>query len=60
VAPFDWNRRGQWRQPIATIVWELLPLTPEVGPTVWMNRGTYNQIVDLRGHTESVIELTAP
>ncbi|MGA7272238.1 MAG: penicillin acylase family protein [Acidimicrobiia bacterium] len=46
-----------WHQPIATIDWTPLPATVGVGSTIWMNRGTYNQIVDLRGNVwaENVI-----
>ena len=36
-----------WMQPISTIDWAPVPLTPGVGSTIWMNRGTYNQIVSL-------------
>jgi acyl-homoserine lactone acylase PvdQ len=36
-----------WLQPVAHISWEPLPLTPAVPDTIWMNRGTYNQIVHL-------------
>jgi penicillin amidase len=36
-----------WLQPVARISWEALPLTPQVPDTIWMNRGTYNQIVRL-------------
>ena len=35
-----------WRQPIATIPWPPIGLG-RVAPTIWMNRGTYNQIVHL-------------
>jgi penicillin amidase len=38
---------GSWLQPVAHISWEALPLTPQVPDTIWMNRGTYNQIVHL-------------
>ncbi len=38
-----------WLQPVAHIVWEPLPLTPAVPDTIWMNRGTYNQLVHI-GH----------
>jgi len=40
---------GAWLQPTAHIVWEPLPLTPAVPDTIWMNRGTYNQLVHI-GH----------
>jgi acyl-homoserine lactone acylase PvdQ len=36
-----------WLQPVARISWEALPLTPQVPDTIWMNRGTYNQLVHL-------------
>jgi penicillin amidase len=36
-----------WLQPVAHISWQALPLTPQVPDTIWMNRGTYNQIVHL-------------
>jgi penicillin G amidase len=36
-----------WLQPVAHIVWEPLPLVPAVPDTIWMNRGTYNQLVRL-------------
>jgi penicillin amidase len=36
-----------WLQPVARISWEALPLIPQVPDTIWMNRGTYNQIVHL-------------
>jgi acyl-homoserine lactone acylase PvdQ len=36
-----------WLQPVAHISWEALPLTPQVPDTIWMNRGTYNQLVHL-------------
>ncbi len=39
-----------WMQPISFINWAPLPLTPPVSSTIWMNRGTYNQIVHLRGN----------
>jgi acyl-homoserine lactone acylase PvdQ len=48
-----------WRQPVATIDWEPLPLTPGVGTTIWMNRGTYNQIVEL-GDTIQAENVIAP
>lgn len=38
---------GGWLQPVARIAWEALPLMPAVPDTIWMNRGTYNQIVHL-------------
>ncbi len=38
---------ASWLQPVAHIRWEALPLTPQVPDTIWMNRGTYNQIVHL-------------
>ena len=34
-----------WLQPVAHISWEPLPLVPAVPDTIWMNRGTYNQLV---------------
>jgi len=40
-------RLREWMQPISTIDWAPIPLTPGVGSTIWMNRGTYNQIVSL-------------
>lgn len=39
-----------WRQPISVIHWAPLPFTPAAADTIWMNRGTYNQIVHLRGN----------
>jgi acyl-homoserine lactone acylase PvdQ len=39
-----------WMQPISVIHWAPMPLTPAVPDTIWMNRGTYNQIVHLRGN----------
>jgi penicillin amidase len=36
-----------WLQPVAHISWDALPLTPQVPDTIWMNRGTYNQLVHL-------------
>jgi len=36
-----------WLQPAARISWAALPLVPQVPDTIWMNRGTYNQIVRL-------------
>jgi penicillin amidase len=36
-----------WLQPVARISWEALPLIPQVPDTIWMNRGTYNQLVHL-------------
>ncbi len=39
-----------WMQPISVINWAPLPLSPGLPPTIWMNRGTYNQIVHLRGN----------
>ena len=41
------NNPRTWAQPISTIDWDPLPLTPGAGSTIWMNRGTYNQIVSL-------------
>jgi penicillin G amidase len=38
---------ASWLQPVARISWEALPLTPQVPDTIWMNRGTYNQLVHL-------------
>jgi len=38
---------ASWLQPVAHISWDALPLTPQVPDTIWMNRGTYNQIVHL-------------
>jgi acyl-homoserine lactone acylase PvdQ len=38
-----------WLQPVARISWNALPLLPAVPDTIWMNRGTYNQLVHL-GH----------
>jgi penicillin G amidase len=38
---------GGWLQPVAHIDWEPLPLVPAVPDTIWMNRGTYNQLVHL-------------
>lgn len=38
---------ASWLQPVARISWDALPLTPQVPDTIWMNRGTYNQIVHL-------------
>jgi penicillin amidase len=45
-----------WRQPISTISWEPIGAVG-VPDTIWMNRGTYNQIVHLgaRGRAENVI-----
>jgi penicillin amidase len=37
---------ADWRQPIATITWMPLGLG-KVPPAIWMNRGTYNQLVHL-------------
>jgi penicillin G amidase len=48
TAQYGPDVRG-WLQPVAKIHWEGLPLTPSVPDTIWMNRGTYNQIVHL-GH----------
>ena len=43
---------ADWRQPISVIRW-----TPQgagsVPDTIWMNRGTYNQLVHLRGRVEA-------
>lgn len=39
-----------WQQPISVIHWAPLPLTPGLPDTIWMNRGTYNQIVHLGGN----------
>jgi penicillin amidase len=43
---------ADWRQPISVIHW-----TPQgagsVPDTIWMNRGTYNQLVHLRGGAEA-------
>jgi penicillin amidase len=36
-----------WLQPVAHIAWEPLPLVTAVPDTIWMNRGTYNQLVHL-------------
>jgi acyl-homoserine lactone acylase PvdQ len=47
AAAYGSDDPADWRQPIATIDWEPLPLTPGVGSTIWMNRGTYNQLVSL-------------
>ncbi|MDH3500672.1 MAG: penicillin acylase family protein, partial [Acidimicrobiia bacterium] len=47
AADYGSTNPRDWAQPIATIDWEPLPLTPGVGSTIWMNRGTYNQIVSL-------------
>ena len=41
---------GAWMQPISVIHWAPLPLSPGLPDTIWMNRGTYNQIVHLRGN----------
>jgi penicillin G amidase len=38
---------ASWLEPDAHISWEALPLVPQVPDTIWMNRGTYNQIVHL-------------
>jgi penicillin amidase len=38
---------ASWLQPVAHISWEALPFTPQVPDTIWMNRGTYNQLVHL-------------
>lgn len=47
---------AHWRQPISTITWEPIGAVG-VPDTIWMNRGTYNQIVHLGGRTwaENVI-----
>jgi penicillin amidase len=42
-----------WLQPVSLIEWSPLPLTPAAPNTIWMNRGTYNQIVDLRGNVSA-------
>jgi penicillin amidase len=42
-----------WHQPVSTIDWAPLPAAAGVGSTIWMNRGTYNQIVDLRGNVSA-------
>jgi penicillin amidase len=44
-----------WLQPAAHIVWEALPLMAQVPDTIWMNRGTYNQLV----HHGSGVHLSA-
>jgi penicillin G amidase len=44
TAQYGPDPRG-WLQPVAHITWEPLPLTPAVPDTIWMNRGTYNQLV---------------
>jgi penicillin G amidase len=48
TALYGADQRG-WLHPAAHIVWEPLPLTPAVPDTIWMNRGTYNQLVHI-GH----------
>jgi penicillin amidase len=48
-----------WLQPVAHISWSPLPLTPAVPDTIWMNRGTYNQIVRL-GPRVSARNVVAP
>jgi penicillin amidase len=50
---FGTSNITDWRQPVATIDWEPLPLTPGAGSTIWMNRGTYNQILELDGDTRA-------
>jgi acyl-homoserine lactone acylase PvdQ len=47
---------ADWRQPISTISWDPIGAVG-VPDTIWMNRGTYNQIVHLgtRGSAENVI-----
>lgn len=46
------NDPGDWEQAISVIHW-----TPQgvgsVPDTIWMNRGTYNQLVDLRGRVQA-------
>lgn len=50
-----------WLQPVARISWQALPLTPQVPDTIWMNRGTYNQIVHLgRGRALRAENVVAP
>ena len=41
---YDSKDPSDWLQPIAEIVWEPIG-AGEVPDTIWMNRGTYNQIV---------------
>jgi penicillin amidase len=41
-----------WQQPISVIEWEPQGVG-SVPDTIWMNRGTYNQLVDLRGRVQS-------
>ena len=41
---YDSKDLSDWLQPIAEIVWEPIG-AGEVPDTIWMNRGTYNQIV---------------
>lgn len=49
-----------WLQPVAHIQWEALPLTPAVPDTIWMNRGTYNQLVQLGRHRISARNVVSP
>jgi len=53
-----------WLQPAAHIAWEPLPLVPPVPPvpdTIWMNRGTYNQLVHLgNGNQLTALNVVAP
>lgn len=48
TAEFGSNDPDDWRQPISEINWAPLGVGA-VPPTIWMNRGTYNQLVHLRG-----------
>src|SRR3990172_7291336 len=48
TAEFGSNDPDDWRQPISEINWAPLGVGA-VPPTLWMNRGTYNQLVHLRG-----------
>lgn len=49
-----------WRQPMATISWSPLGIGT-VPDTIWMNRGTYNQIVHLgEGHDLSAQNVVSP
>lgn len=52
--------QGGWLPPVARISWESLPLTPAVPDTIWMNRGTYNQLVYIGPGQLSARNVVAP
>jgi acyl-homoserine lactone acylase PvdQ len=56
TAEYGTARMRRWQQPISTITWSPLGVG-SVPDTIWMNRGTYNQLVHLRGpiHAFNVI-----